>query len=237
MFLVDAGLSGRQTKLRMNEIGQNPKNLDFILVTHEHTDHIKGIARLVKLYGTKVMMNDKTYLASRAHLPEEVKILAFTTGEKFRFMDLHSTPIAISHDAVDPVSFIIRTGGTKAAVMTDLGFISNELFRELNDLDIFILESNHDMDMLMGGPYPLFLKRRISSLTGHLSNTAAAEAIIKISPKERSHIFLAHISETNNHPDIAYSSVRELLEENKAMARNLHLTYQDRPTDLFQAPL
>jgi len=236
-FLVDAGLSGRQIKLRMQEIGQDPKDLDFILVTHEHTDHIKGIARLVKLYGTKVMMNDKTYLASKNHLPVDVKILSFTTGKKFRFMDVQITPMPICHDAADPVSFIIRTGGTKAAVMTDLGFVSNELFGELEDLDIFILESNHDMDMLMGGPYPLFLKRRISSLTGHLSNTAAAEAIIKISPKERSHIFLAHISETNNHPDIAYSSVRELLEENKAMARNLHLTYQDRPTALFQAPL
>jgi phosphoribosyl 1,2-cyclic phosphodiesterase len=234
---VDAGLSARQIKLRMNEIGQDPRDLDFILVTHEHSDHIKGIARLVKLYGTKVMMNNKTYLASRGHLPEELKLLDFTTGKKFRFMDLLITPIPISHDAADPVSFIIRTGGIKAAVMTDLGFVSNELFRELKDLDIFILESNHDLDMLMGGSYPLFLKRRISSLTGHLSNTAAAEAIIKISPKERSHIFLAHISETNNHPDIAYSSVRELLEEKKALGSNLHLTYQNRPTALFQVPL
>ena len=234
---MDAGLSARQIKLRMKEIGQDPKDLDFILVTHEHSDHIKGIARLVKLYGTKVMMNNKTYLASRTHIPEYVKVLDFTTGKKFRFMDVHITPMSISHDAADPVSFIIRTGDTKAAVITDLGFVSNELFRELENLDIFILESNHDMDMLMGGPYPLFLKRRISSLTGHLSNTAAAEVIIKISPKERSHIFLAHISETNNHPDIAYSSVRELLEENKAIANNLHLTYQDRPTALFQVPL
>lgn len=236
-FLVDAGLSARQIKLRMKEIGQDPKDLDFILVTHEHSDHIKGIARLVKLYGTKIMMNNKTYGAVRAHLPEDARILDFTTGEEFRFMDLHIIPLSISHDAADPVSFIIRTGSTKAAVMTDLGFVSNEMFRELKDLDIFILESNHDLDMLMGGPYPLFLKRRISSLTGHLSNTAAAETLIKISPKERSHIFLAHISETNNHPDIAYSSVRELLEENKALARNLHLTYQDRPTGLFQSPL
>jgi len=233
-FLIDAGLSARQIKLRMKEIGHTPEDLDCILITHEHSDHIRGIPRLLKLYSPKIVANNRTFAAMRAAFPEIGSHLSFTTGVTFRFKDLHITPIPVSHDAIEPVSYIIETGSTKVALLTDLGYVSNEQLTHLHDLDVFILEANHDLDMLMGGTYPLFLKRRISSLTGHLSNMVAAETIIKTSPKPDSHIFLAHISEKNNHPDIAYSSVRELMEEHDTKAGNLHLTYQDKPTELFE---
>lgn len=236
-FLVDAGLSAKQIKLRMNEIGQDPCSLDFILVTHEHSDHIRGIPRLVKLYGVKVFANDRTFDKMRNIFPSDLKHLSFTTGKTFKFKDLRITPLPVSHDAAEPVSFIIRTGNIKTALLTDSGFVSNELLEHLNDLDVFIVEANHDVEMLMEGPYPLFLKRRICSLTGHLSNVDAAQTIIKTSLKKRTHVFLAHMSETNNHPDIAYSCVRELMEEHNTLGQNLHLTYQDRPTNLFQIPL
>ena len=236
-FLVDAGLSARQIQIRMGKIGQDPKNLDFILVTHEHTDHVRGIPRLVKLYGARVFANDGTFDEMRKLFPPGFSHHSFVTGESFAFRDLRITPLPVSHDAVEPVSFIIRSGKTKTALLTDSGFVSNTHLAHLQDLDILILEANHDMEMLMEGPYPHFLKRRICSLTGHLSNVDAAQAIAKTALKERTHIFLAHMSETNNHPDIAYSCVRETMEGESRSGQNLHISYQDKPTDLFQIPL
>ena len=233
---MDAGLSARQIKKRMNEVGHDPKDLDYILVTHEHSDHVKGIPQLVKKYGIRIVSNIRTFNAIRSNFPSPPVHVPFETGLEFHIGGLDIIPASISHDAVDPVSYIIVAGDVKVAVITDLGFVSEELFEHLSGLDVLILEANHDMDMLMGGPYPLFLKKRICSLTGHLSNLIAADAILRTAPKKGSHILLAHISETNNHPDIAYSSVREKIALQHFDPGNLHLTYQDRPTELFQVP-
>jgi len=236
-FLVDAGLSARQIKLRMNKVGKDPCQLDFVMVTHEHSDHVRGIPQLIKRYGIKIVANMATYRAMLPILRGSPEHISFITGEEFTMGDIRIRPLPISHDAVEPVSFIIRMGNLKMAVMTDLGFVPEELLHQLDDLDLFVLEANHDMDMLMGGPYPLFLKRRISSLTGHLSNSVAAETLLQTIPKTGSHVFLAHISETNNHPDFAFSSVRERMADLGGGIGQLHLTYQDRPTELFRFPL
>lgn len=233
-FLVDAGLSARQTKLRLAEIGMDGRDLDFILITHEHSDHISGVPRLVKLYEPRIFANNATFAAMGADDRVRKKHFAFDTGESFDVKDVNITPLPVSHNAADPVSFVIGSENVRCAVLTDLGYVSRGLLERLRGVDALFIESNYDTDMLMSGSYPLFLKRRISGLTGHLSNKAAADAIVKLEPKEDNYLFLNHLSENNNHPDIAYSCVREVMETRDIPANNLFVSDQKKVSPLLK---
>ncbi len=232
-LLVDAGLSCRQLELRLKKIGQDPSDIDLILVTHEHSDHVGGISRFVKLHGPKVYANNGTLTAMKTEPHVKHNHIPFVTGQTFTIEDTEITPLPVSHNAADPVCFHIESNGKKLGILTDLGFVSNNLINTFNDLDVLFIESNYDPDILLGSRYPVFLKKRISGLSGHLSNASAAEAILKINPSPKTHLVLTHLSQNNNHPDIAYSCVRELMETNGISGKNLSVSSQDEPTRPF----
>jgi len=229
-FLVDAGLSARQTKLRLEKMGQDPNDIDFILLTHEHTDHVAGVDRIVKLYGPSVLANRGTFEAMRPRAHVRDNYTPLTTRHSITHKGVNITPVPVSHNASDPVGYIIEHNGKRAAVTTDLGFVSKELVEVLTGLDAWLVESNYDHEMLLEGPYPLHLKKRISGLSGHLSNKATGEAILRVDPGPDTHLFLTHLSEKNNHPDLAYSRVREIMERGGLSGKNIMVCLQREPS-------
>lgn len=205
-ILVDAGISARRIDRSLAGIGVNSGELNAILITHEHTDHIKGLEVFSRKYNIPVYARPKTWgaIGFRDKLPAQAR------RELPAALDIGSTriePFNISHDAADPVGFCFYHGRQKCTVVTDLGMITNTVLEALSYADAAVLESNHDPDMLKNGPYPYFLKRRISSAVGHLSNLDAARVLERVPRKGPLHVFLAHLSQQNNHPDLAENTV------------------------------
>lgn len=216
-LLVDAGISGRRIEEGLKSIDVPVEKLLGIFITHEHSDHIQGIGVLARkygipLYGTKetfaAMQNGKTNIGKvntalfRPVLPET----AVTVG------DIEIMPFSISHDAANPVAYEFRADGRKIGMATDLGMYDERIRMHLDGASLLYLEANHDVNMLMVGTYPYYLKQRILGECGHLSNDAAAELICRLHHKGLKHVVLAHLSKENNYPELAYETVRaELL--------------------------
>lgn len=204
-LLVDAGVSALATRRAFEMVGLDFGKVEGILVTHEHSDHIKGLAVLSSRFGIPIYANQGTL----SGILENPKILQdavteFPTGSvaEIAGMEIHS--FGTSHDARESVGYRILTGdGKKIAVATDLGFISSTVMENLAGCDLVMLESNHDIGMLQNGRYPYYLKRRILSRTGHLSNEDCAEALPELAQSGVKHIVLAHLSKDNNYPQLA----------------------------------
>ncbi|MBE0067978.1 MBL fold metallo-hydrolase [Thermoanaerobacterium thermosaccharolyticum] len=215
-ILVDAGLSGSTIEKSLESIDVSPRDITAILITHEHNDHIKGAGVLSRRYNIPIYANEATW-ASMENLLGEINCdnkRFFKTGEDFTLGDVRIRPFKKSHDAVEPVGFSFFCGQNKATIATDLGYISRGVAANIMDSDIVMLESNHDVDMLINGSYPWTLKKRILSPHGHLSNKDAAEAIKKfIKLKSIGKIYLGHLSQNNNKPEIAYKTVIDVLKE------------------------
>ena len=215
--LIDVGLSGKRIEAGLNSIDRKTAEIDGILITHEHSDHIQGIGVLARkynipLYGTKetfaAMQNGKTNIGKVNAslfcplLPE----IPVTVG------DIEVMPFSISHDAANPVAYEFRADGRKIGMATDLGMYDERIRMHLDGSSLLYLEANHDVNMLMVGTYPYYLKQRILGECGHLSNDAAAELICRLHHKGLKHVVLAHLSKENNYPELAYETVRaELL--------------------------
>ncbi len=198
-FLVDCGLSGKQAELRLAEIGVDPASLNAILVTHEHADHIHGVATLSRRYGLPVYANAGTM--ERISKPRGREI--FTTGKDFCVGPVECTPFSIAHDAVDPVGFSIRAEGFKLVILTDLGRVTTLVREHVRGAHAILLESNHDQEMLQSCSYTWELKQRIASTHGHLCNETAGQLIEDIMHPELFHIVLGHLSENSNTPALA----------------------------------
>ncbi len=213
-ILVDAGISAKKISEGLAQIGMNIDNIQGILITHEHSDHTKGIATLTKKYGIPVYANWQTWEALKLNINEE-KRLIFETGCLFAIGDIRIKPFPIAHDAVEPVGFSIFKDNVQISTITDTGHISDEMLEEIKNADILVLEANHDVNMLKIGRYPWFLKQRILGSHGHLSNEDAGSTLVKIikaEPKPRQ-ILLAHLSHENNFPEMAYQTIKNILEE------------------------
>ncbi|MBI4460262.1 MAG: MBL fold metallo-hydrolase, partial [Acidobacteria bacterium] len=172
--LIDAGLSRRETERRLAAIGEKPDSLGAILITHEHSDHVSGLARLAARYKIPVYISPATLSA----LPPQTKlpaVEAFRPGSRFQIGDLTVEPFTIPHDAVDPVAFRFTAAGVRIAQATDLGYLPQNVKDYLRACHGLILESNHDLEMLRNGPYPWYVKQRVMSRDGHLSNSALGE--------------------------------------------------------------
>jgi len=202
-ILLDAGLSGKALQQRMAAKGLDPAGLDAILVSHEHSDHIKGVGVLSRRFGLTVYISDGTWQASRNALGKLADMRPFTCGHPFSIGDLAIHPFSISHDAADPAGFTISCNGTKVGVATDLGIVTGVVRDHLEACDALILEANHDPQMLIDGPYPWPLKQRIRGRSGHLSNDDAATLLETLCHDRLAHVILAHLSEENNTPDKA----------------------------------
>src|ERR1700680_4562226 len=217
-ILVDAGISCRETFKRMKSLGEGPQSLAAILITHEHSDHIYGLATLAKKLRIPVFMTGATHSAwarairdERGERPQLEKMERFESGHKFQVGDIEVKPFTIPHDAADPVGFTFRVEGAKVSLATDLGYLSVNVREHLRGSDRLIMESNHDVEMLRGGPYPWTVKQRVASNVGHLSNLKRADFFTGDYDNSAAFVGLAHLSEQNNHPEIARREAEKAL--------------------------
>ena len=233
-LLVDAGLSRRETCARLASVGERLETCDAILISHEHADHMSGLRRLALSLRRPVYLNEGT----RAAIDWDPKITAFETfeaGKRFAVGDIEVTPFSIPHDAADPVAFTFAAEGLKVGVVTDLGYVPEHVKQHLRGCHLLAFESNHDIEMLRVGPYPWFVKQRVLSRHGHLSNHAAAEFLADAYDGAAQVLVLAHLSEANNHPEIARLTALEALARRAdSGAPELHLATQSAPTKVFE---
>jgi phosphoribosyl 1,2-cyclic phosphodiesterase len=299
--LVDAGLSCRELFRRMKLVGEDPGTLDAILITHEHQDHINGLAVTARKLGIPVHFTEATHRAwvrqvtpqrrvtyaewaqqyreqkqaaaeqtatklksveaawavesnsasetqldpsddvASALLPDPVpepapdparlpSVSYFRAGETFAIGDLSISPFTIPHDAADPVGFVFAANGVRLAIATDLGYIPPNVQAQLRRCDLIMLESNHDLEMLRDGPYPWSVKQRVLSRVGHLSNDATSSFLEEIYDGTATYLILAHLSESNNLPELArLAAERALVSKPSLLANRLYLATQDQP--------
>ncbi|MFD0716133.1 MBL fold metallo-hydrolase [Paenibacillus sp. GCM10027626] len=234
--LVDAGLSGKKIEELMRERGIAGHHIDAILVTHEHSDHIKGLGAFARKYDLPIYANEATWGAMERHVGTIAaeKRVVLETGETAAFGSMCSTSFAISHDAAEPVGYIFEDGDVKLSLATDLGYVSDKVRHVIEDSDVLVLESNHDVGMLRMGRYPWNIKRRILGDSGHLSNEAAGEALCQLMTDRTKRVYLAHLSLDHNLMDLAKLTVNSILENYGMFFRKeehpLRDTYHDRPT-------
>jgi len=210
-ILVDAGLTGIEIERRLKSRGLCPEDLDAILVTHEHTDHIQGVGVLSRRYNLPIYINRKTQRAAASQLGNVHDFRNFECGSTFMIKDLAVHPFSISHDAEDPAGFTVYQNGTKIGIATDLGIATSMVKEHLKGCSLLILEANHDATMLINGPYPWYLKQRIKGRTGHLSNEASKNILSEVQHDRLEHVTLAHLSEINNTPQKALSEVGQAM--------------------------
>jgi phosphoribosyl 1,2-cyclic phosphodiesterase len=210
-LLIDAGLSGIEIERRLRSRGLDPKNLDAILVSHEHSDHIQGVGVLSRRFKLPVYINSKTQAAASGQLGTLYDFKNFECGSTFTIDDLSIHPFSISHDATDPCGFTVNQNGTKIGIATDLGIATSMVKAHLTGCALLILEANHDEKMLIDGPYPWPIKQRIKSRIGHLSNAASKQLLNEIQHDQLKYVMLAHLSETNNTPQKAVNEVGQAL--------------------------
>jgi len=230
-LLIDAGLSGREIKRRLATMGVNPRDLHGIIVTHEHLDHVRGLGSLARRYELPVYLNQLTH----AHLPETVGTLGekveFATGRTFSVGDITIHPFAISHDAADPVGFVLGNGSVKVGVCTDLGAATNLVHRHLENCSILVLEANHDIEMLRKGPYPWPVKQRIKSRFGHLSNEQSIKVLSRVFSEGLQEVIFAHMSETNNSSEMVLNTFASMLPRHMRDRLRITLACQHHPVD------
>ena len=207
-ILVDAGLSGVEIERRMASRGLSPGDLDAIVVSHEHEDHIRGVGILSRRFNLPVYVNDGALKAEPPQL-RHIRRQPFRCGSPFKINTLTFHPFSISHDAADPAGFTIHLRNRKIGIATDLGIVTAMVREHLSACDLLILEANHDPDMLINGPYPWHLKQRVKGRTGHLSNQDTRALLEDIGHHRLQHVILAHLSETNNTPEKALAEVCE----------------------------
>ena len=203
-IMLDAGLSGRRITTLMSRAGIGPEELTGILLTHEHSDHVKGAGILSRRYKVPIYANENTLICS--NIGAVCEHMVFQTRRPFSIGPLTIRPLPISHNAAEPNAFHIACGDRSMLLATDLGVVSDEVFAALRDVDLAMIEANHDLKMLIHGPYPPMLKTEIRSDRGHLSNIDCARALWTTS-REGRRIFLAHISKNNNTPELARRTV------------------------------
>lgn len=236
-FLVDAGLSGKKLEGLFAQINRSMANLDGIFVTHEHSDHIKGLGVVARKYGVPIYANEKTWKAMDGLIGTVPLDQRFTfdmeTVKSFGGMDIES--FGVSHDAADPMFYTFYQDDRKLSIITDTGYVSDRMKGIIQASDAYVFESNHDVGMLQMGRYPWSVKRRILSDVGHVSNEDAAVAMSEVVAEKETRIYLAHLSKDNNMKDLARMSVAQTLETCGIIAGEyVHLfdTDPEEPTKL-----
>jgi len=215
-LLIDAGFSGKEIARRLALIDRSPEQLTAILVTHEHNDHIAGVGVLSRRFKLPVYANQGTHLAAEKRVGKLFALREFTTGQRFDLGGLEVHPFAISHDTADPVGFVVDSGPLRVGYCTDTGRVTKLMAHLLGSCQGLILEANHDPRMLKDGPYPLPLKQRVGSSRGHLANADAASFARQLDGGALQTLILAHLSETNNHPDLVAEEVGKKFNDHSA---------------------
>lgn len=211
--LIDAGLSGKSIEKCLKQLDVEVETLDGIFITHEHSDHVKGVGVLSRRYDLPVFATEGTWEAletSIGVIAKKNKNIIYS-GERFRLNDIIIKPFDIPHDAVEPVGYSVFADDIKMTVATDMGHITDEIKNGIADSHVILLEANHDVNMVRNGAYPYPLKKRILSDLGHLSNENAGQLLAQITTEKLKHVFLGHLSLENNSPALAYKTVSDVL--------------------------
>ncbi|MBQ8527035.1 MAG: MBL fold metallo-hydrolase [Lachnospiraceae bacterium] len=211
-ILIDAGVSGKRIEAGLNAVGVSGKDLDAVLVTHEHSDHIGGLGVLarkfdVPIYSTRGTIAGISMSKSVGDIDGQL-FQAIRRNENIAIGSLIIQAIPVSHDAAEPVCYKVSNEASTVAVATDMGYYTPDLVEQLKGLDAILLEANHDVNMVQVGPYPYYLKQRILGKKGHLSNESAGRLLSEIVHDDLKHVFLGHLSRENNLPQLAHEAVR-----------------------------
>ena len=231
-LLVDAGLSFRELTRRLSLIDEQPERLTGILITHEHSDHVSGLATLARRAKVPIYMTWLT--APRLEWNEWTPTIeTFQAGARIAIGDIEIDSFTIPHDAADPVGFCFHADGIKIGLVTDLGYMPASVKFHLRGVQVLLLESNHDIEMLKVGPYPWSVKQRVMSRVGHLSNDVMCDFLLEDFDGSTENLILGHLSEHNNHPEIVRMMANQAMEK-RGIRTRLEIASQKQPTAVFQ---
>lgn len=236
-ILIDAGLSGRETKQRLDQIGIPIAEVRGICLSHEHNDHTSGLRVLHRRHQIPIYANSGTVEAmGRDARFADLQWRVFTTGSAFEIGELRVEPFSVSHDAYEPVGFVVSSGRARVGVVTDMGVVTTLVRERLRGCQAVVIEANHDEQMLMDAERPWSLKQRIMGRQGHLSNQRAAEMLAEIAGAELRQVFLAHISRDCNRHELALEAARHTLAGVGHSQVAVSCTFPDRVSDVWAGP-
>jgi len=233
-LLIDQGFSLKNLLERLEASALDAHSVGAIILTHEHSDHLKGVGIFARRYAVPVYLTEQTLNVINPERLRKVTVCPFQAGDELAIEDLKVKTFHIPHDAIDPIGVLISAGQYKIAIVTDMGSVSESVLVQITEPDLLFLEANHDLAMLINGPYPLYLKQRIKSRVGHLSNEQSLSFLQRLSTNGHlKYLILGHLSEINNHPSI----VRELFEKNTVTIQHsfqIDIANQYRPTPVLE---
>ncbi len=234
-ILIDCGVSSKKIEEALNSIDMSGKDIDAIVVSHEHSDHVKGLSVFCKKNDIPIYANAKTFNNINQDLTAR-KHVEFKSNKYFDIGDIKIFPFSIPHDAADPCGFNFYHDNIKVSVATDIGHVDNRILHNLDDSSLLLLESNYEPDILKCSSYPYELKRRILGPNGHLSNEEAGNVITTLAKSGVSNIILGHLSEHNNFPELAYQTVMNSIISSNIDLNKLKLSVADRykPNDVLK---
>lgn len=226
-ILIDAGLSGRATLDKLAGVGVDISEIDAILISHEHSDHIKGVKVLAQKYQIPILANAETAKGIIHNLGGDFKFKIFSTGETFEFGDLEIHPFTVQHDTLDPVMFTVQVEGLKLGFCTDTGHVTSLIRNRLQGCDYLYVEANHEPSMVHACSRPMIYKQRVLGRSGHLSNEACADLLVSVAHADLKQVYLAHLSSECNTPEVAMTRIEEVLVR-EGISLNMTVAHQDQ---------
>ncbi len=233
-LLIDAGFSARELRIRLMRCGIDPSSLTAVIITHEHSDHIRGLSHFARRYPVNLFSTERALECSRISRKDLASFHRIDPDVAFSVGDLEIRPFSLPHDAEDTFGFLIRCNGIKVAYATDLGYPSKRVADEMKDANCIIVEANHDVETLMKGPYPWFLKERLLGRRGHLSNRSMGELVEQIIHDETRALVLAHLSEVNNTEAMALEEAQRAVRQTRVKKMRIIVSSQDEPSELVK---
>lgn len=232
-ILLDCGISRRQIKIRLEERGKSLDEIDAIFLTHEHSDHIRGLRVTCKYYQIPIYLTRGTW-NGLVDQTQYQQVNFIENAQSVQLNDIRVHPIAKSHDALEPVAFLLELNDKRLLYATDFGAPNPEIIRAIRNANVILLETNYDIQMLQNGPYPEYLKQRIRSNYGHMSNLHAAELIRDYATAELQYLILGHLSENNNHPELALHEIQKIIAQQLQLNPRIIVASRRQAGELIQ---